>query len=100
MEQERLDDSFFKGLLAESGFTPAPQPSPVSPTGKPPAPTNNKVESNALDFASEVWAETLEAKQKEIKQASWGDVFKSGGVRAGAGPAQGILSLLEMGGAL
>ena len=43
------------------------------------------------------------AASKEAEQAnkaSWGDVFKSGGIRAGAGLAQGFMSLAETNGLL
>jgi hypothetical protein len=90
LEQEQMDavlsDLFSKGTKVEN-------------TQQTTQPVSQKKEAN-VELLESAWDSIIEQKQNEVRQASWGDVFKSGGVRAGAGPAQGILSLLEMGGAL
>ena len=52
-------------------------------------PTATSEELNAL------FSKTEEEEENKRKQATWSDVFKSGGIRAAAGMPQGFLALAE-----
>lgn len=90
MAQEDMNE-LFNELFSEGDKIAKPTPSNSNPVQE---------DSETDVFIDSAWDSLIEQKQTEVRQASWGDVFKSGGIRAGAGPAQGLLSFLEMGGAI